>query len=356
MRWTTSIGHLGAGSLLLLFLACCSGSDSDEMEFRQAITEYLDHSPAQVGPSVELGPRYPYESTIPDVPWWWHSPRLSAPWRPAHETSFPLGGKDELRKALEETGRDGAGMVGWVGWNPLFLSHPDFMLHVEQEGQSLVLHRCPGKERVLTIAEVVRDEQVATANVNFTTAAEPAGPLPFEEALERHLGPANCGHWIIERRAELEMYEGKWRVHKMYEESRATAEKPPGEASPPAEPGPAREIRDGVAEMVDEIRVAERAYQSTFGAFVPVEPWPRAILEVGKGAVEVDRAQIEASTYWKIGWEPSGPLHGVYWVEVSPDGNDMAVHGILDADGDGVPAHFVSTDDEVMLVTGLREF
>ncbi|MCP4807987.1 MAG: hypothetical protein GY913_32100 [Proteobacteria bacterium] len=45
----------------------------------------------------------------------------------------------------------------------------------------------------------------------------------------------------------------------------------------------------------------------------------------------------------QLGWEPGGDVGGAYWVELSADGREFEVHGMIDADGDGIPQHFRAT-------------
>lgn len=55
----------------------------------------------------------------------------------------------------------------------------------------------------------------------------------------------------------------------------------------------------------------------------------------------------EPTRCWsKIGWTPTKPLAGGYWVELTDDGANFIVHGVIDTDGDGQVAEFVATADK----------
>jgi len=49
------------------------------------------------------------------------------------------------------------------------------------------------------------------------------------------------------------------------------------------------------------------------------------------------------STFDKLGWGPDGNVRGTDQVELDPNGYDFIVHGWIDADGDGFPAHYTAT-------------
>ncbi len=55
----------------------------------------------------------------------------------------------------------------------------------------------------------------------------------------------------------------------------------------------------------------------------------------------------------KLGYTPDSLLvWGHYWVEVSADGRNFYVHGVIDADGDGCMHHVVGTQTETSVVEG----
>jgi uncharacterized RDD family membrane protein YckC/type II secretory pathway pseudopilin PulG len=89
--------------------------------------------------------------------------------------------------------------------------------------------------------------------------------------------------------------------------------------------------RSEVPANVDGIVAAERAYHAANGAWLPVSSEAAALTEVsGKSP----RDWTGGPDWDALGWAPSGPVRGAYWVEVSPDGAEILVRGICDVDGD----------------------
>ncbi len=93
------------------------------------------------------------------------------------------------------------------------------------------------------------------------------------------------------------------------------------------------------ASNVDGIKTAMLAYEAAFDVLAPMPMHPRTVAEIAPG--EVPWTPNDA---WDLlGWHPSGPVHGVYWVEV--DGEGFTVHGVSDRDGDGQIAEWTATRD-----------
>ena len=97
--------------------------------------------------------------------------------------------------------------------------------------------------------------------------------------------------------------------------------------------------RGEVSSNVDGIKTAQLAYDAQFDTFVRVEPHPVAVSELSPQL----REWPEGSGFDTLGWGPDGRVRGTYSVEVTPDGSGFLVHGWIDEDGDGVPAHYTAT-------------
>ena len=54
------------------------------------------------------------------------------------------------------------------------------------------------------------------------------------------------------------------------------------------------------------------------------------------------RGWPEETGFDLIDWRPHEATSGVYWVEVDVERSEFVAHGLIDADGDGVPAHYVA--------------
>lgn len=90
---------------------------------------------------------------------------------------------------------------------------------------------------------------------------------------------------------------------------------------------------------VDGIKTAQAAYMAEHGSFLPTEPHPRPVEDLDPKQAE----WTSGSAFDELGWSPDGPVRGTYQVVVLPDSSDFVVHGWIDADGDGVPAHITAT-------------
>ena len=86
------------------------------------------------------------------------------------------------------------------------------------------------------------------------------------------------------------------------------------------------------------IRTAEESYLAEFGAYVASAVNPTA------GVPGSQKASFDTGGgFDTLGWSPNGPVQATYQVEVLGGSTDFIVHGWIDADGDGVPAHFTIT-------------
>lgn len=107
---------------------------------------------------------------------------------------------------------------------------------------------------------------------------------------------------------------------------------------------------------VDAIAVAERAYIEALGELIAQPtPFPRAVEALDANTVP----WRFGSAFDNLGWAPPGndPVLGTYSVEVAADGKDFTVHGWIDADGDGKPAHYTATRaDNASAQTGPEVF
>ena len=99
-----------------------------------------------------------------------------------------------------------------------------------------------------------------------------------------------------------------------------------------------RAMRAEVPSNINGIKTAQLAHDAAFDAFVPAGVWPRAVELLD----EQPQPWSPGSAYEALGWAPDGQVRGTYQVEVLPGGRDFIVHGWIDADGDGVPAHFTA--------------
>jgi len=97
---------------------------------------------------------------------------------------------------------------------------------------------------------------------------------------------------------------------------------------------------------VDGIKTAELAYDAAFDTFVAVPPM---VPDSSPGKAQ--RGWPSGSAFDTLGWGPGGEVRGSYWVDVQ--GNNFVVHGIIDVDGDGKPAHYTATKtiNAVMVTT-----
>jgi len=101
-----------------------------------------------------------------------------------------------------------------------------------------------------------------------------------------------------------------------------------------------RARRSEAPNTVDEIRAAQLAWLTDHGRALPLPAAPRAPDAMGKEQVP----WVPQPEWLQLGWSPTGDLRGSYSVEVSGDGKSFKVIGVIDADGDGIPAVYEATD------------
>lgn len=105
-----------------------------------------------------------------------------------------------------------------------------------------------------------------------------------------------------------------------------------------------RAKRSELPTNLDGIRVAELAYYAEWDTYVPCgHPAPDpASLRTQPRAWEEDPA---APCFRDLGWFPSGPVRGVYWVEVTQPGKDgeFTAFATGDMDGDGEASVYSAT-------------
>ncbi len=101
--------------------------------------------------------------------------------------------------------------------------------------------------------------------------------------------------------------------------------------------------RSEVLPNLNGIRAAQIAYQSVKGGYVAVDqPVPRA-----KEAIDARSVPWPDGTpFDRLDWEPVGNVAGTYWIELDNGGEGFTAHALIDADGDGVPAHYTAARNE----------
>jgi len=87
------------------------------------------------------------------------------------------------------------------------------------------------------------------------------------------------------------------------------------------------------------IKTAQFAHKAKHGSFLAAGPHPRSLDDLSPAPAD----WTPGSAFDTLGWAPDGAVRGTYQVEAKPDSLDFIVHGWIDADGDGVPAHFTAT-------------
>ncbi|MCP4870413.1 MAG: hypothetical protein GY898_17045 [Proteobacteria bacterium] len=93
---------------------------------------------------------------------------------------------------------------------------------------------------------------------------------------------------------------------------------------------------------VDAIRTFQKAHWAEHDTYVALPPAPR-----GLDALDGDGIDWVSTPEWEaFGWSPDGQVRGVYWVEVSEDGQSFTVYGTADLDGDGIPCRYQATDSQ----------
>ena len=113
------------------------------------------------------------------------------------------------------------------------------------------------------------------------------------------------------------------------------------------------DVHELVLERLEHLHFARGAYGEHYQSFVAMEPRPAPALEPGTDPRPETAGQKASSGGTDLGWlGGEGELHGTYWIEVSPDGTQFAAHATVDADDDGIPAHYVMVNDVVWRVSG----
>jgi hypothetical protein len=112
---------------------------------------------------------------------------------------------------------------------------------------------------------------------------------------------------------------------------------PGGACKPSVEP---KQIAHAeVKPNLNGIRAAQIAYFSVNKAYVQVvDPVPRAAAALNPQAVDWPKG----TAFDSLDWAPVGKVYGTYWVEVGEDGASFVAHALIDADGDGTPAHYTA--------------
>jgi hypothetical protein len=106
---------------------------------------------------------------------------------------------------------------------------------------------------------------------------------------------------------------------------------------------PQRLGHEEVKPNLNGIRAAQIAHRAVHGSYVEVlEPVPRPAEALNNQQVDWP----EGSAFDQLDWAPVGRVAGTYWVELGQGGDSFVVHGLIDADGDGTPAHFTATRGE----------
>lgn len=86
---------------------------------------------------------------------------------------------------------------------------------------------------------------------------------------------------------------------------------------------------------LEAIRSAELAHIRDQGRPLAAGPAPVAV-----GALQRGQQEWPPGTAFDIlGWAPASRVRGTYEVRLTRDGAGFTVHGWIDSDGDGVPAH-----------------
>jgi len=87
------------------------------------------------------------------------------------------------------------------------------------------------------------------------------------------------------------------------------------------------------------IHDAQLKHHSAENEYVSAEPYP-PLTSDGKRPWAAE----QSGGFLKMGWAPNTPVAGTYWVKTNEPG--FKAFGIIDVDGDGVFATYVSTNDE----------
>lgn len=90
---------------------------------------------------------------------------------------------------------------------------------------------------------------------------------------------------------------------------------------------------------LEAIRRAELAHIRDHGRPLAAGPAPVAVDALQRGQQEWP----PGTAFDILGWAPASRVRGTYEVRLTRDGSGFTVHGWMDSDGDGVPAHMILT-------------
>ncbi len=106
---------------------------------------------------------------------------------------------------------------------------------------------------------------------------------------------------------------------------------------------PQRLGHEEVKPNLNGIRAAQIAHRAVHGSYVSVvSPVPRTEAELDPKPIPWP----EGSGFDQLDWAPAGNVAGIYWIELTNGGEGFVAHALIDADGDGVPAHFTAARNE----------
>ncbi len=106
---------------------------------------------------------------------------------------------------------------------------------------------------------------------------------------------------------------------------------------------PQRLGHEEVKPNLNSIRAAQIAHRAVHGSYVEVTtPVPRTEAELDTKTMPWPKG----TNFDNLDWAPIGNVAGIYWIELTNGGEGFVVHGLIDADGDGTPAHFTAARNE----------
>lgn len=116
---------------------------------------------------------------------------------------------------------------------------------------------------------------------------------------------------------------------------------------------PLRAKHAEVTAALQGIRAAELAHLAEHGRLLAAAPTPVSVDALRSGT----SVWPTGSAFDSLGWTPEGPVRGTYEVRLLDGGAGFVVHGWIDGDGDGVPAHYTATrDTEALRLTAASVF
>lgn len=107
-----------------------------------------------------------------------------------------------------------------------------------------------------------------------------------------------------------------------------------------------RAKRAEVPASLEEIRIAERAWNVAYGGYVVCGSREEALLSMDNHGRDY-ATDPAAECFAELGWAPEHPLRGAYWTENALEGGEdrLSIYGVIDADGDGVWAEYRCVTD-----------